>query len=235
MSQGFDPFDPAEWGDKPGCSAFETALEMRGRGALATGAVPVLDAHLAACDDCRDHGARLGRVDASLFASAASPDARRLRAKLDDALKETRRTPQMLAGIGLVAGAAMFCLFGGRMAHHKWVLLPIPLVIASAGLGVYIRVLRLRRLLTEPDAVGAYRRWMEWNLKATRWLPWAVALNVPGLAFPLRANWHRYAAGNARAGVYVGLGLFAIVGWVVALIMSRRRAHRLSAELAEMH
>ena len=33
MADAFDPFDPDEWGDKPECSAFETALDMRARGA----------------------------------------------------------------------------------------------------------------------------------------------------------------------------------------------------------
>src|SRR5690349_13513327 len=101
MNEGFDPFDPEEWGDRPGCSAFETALEMRERGALAFGAVPVLEAHLGACDACRDHAARLRRIDASLVATVAAPDWRRLRDKMETALKDTRRTPWLLGCVGL--------------------------------------------------------------------------------------------------------------------------------------
>jgi hypothetical protein len=42
IADAFDPFDPDEWGDKPVCSAFETALNMRGRGALSASAIPAV-------------------------------------------------------------------------------------------------------------------------------------------------------------------------------------------------
>jgi hypothetical protein len=236
MSQGFDPFDPEEWRDKPGCSAFETALEMRERGALESSAVPVLDAHLEACDACRDHAARLSRVDASLAATAASPDTRRLRGKLDEALKRSRRTPWVVAGIGLIAGAATLWLFGGPLlAHPRWFLLTIPLPIVSGSLASYTQVIRLRRLLAEPDAVGAYRRWLEGSLKRMRWLPLAMAFYVPVIAFPMRSNWQRYAAGNARAGLYVLMGIFGSVTLALSLIISQRQARRMAAELAQMN
>jgi hypothetical protein len=235
MSQGFDPFDPEDWGDKPGCTAFETALEMRNRGALAAAAVPVLDAHLAACDTCRDHAARLRRVEASLAVSGPAPDARRLRSKLDEALKQSRRVPWVVAAIGICGSAAMLWPLRGLLAHHKWLLLPFPLLIASGGLASYMRVIRLRRLLAEPDTVGAYRRWLEGNLKGTRRLPWVMVLNVPGIAFPLRGHWKRYAAGNVGAGAYVLLGLLAIAAFAMALFLSWRQARRTAAELAQMH
>jgi anti-sigma factor RsiW len=236
MSQGFDPFDPEEWGDKPGCSAFETALEMRRRGALAPGAVPVLDAHLAACDACRDHALLLGRVDASLLATAASPpDARRLRAKLDDAFKQSRRAPWIAAGIGLVGSAALLLIFGRRMAHYRWLLfLNIPLLVLTGSLASYTHVIRLRRLLAEPDAVVAYRRWLEGGLKRMRWLPLAMALNAFVIAPPMRGNWRRYAAGDARAGVYLFVGIVGIVLMVLVLIMEWRHRRRMKAELAEL-
>jgi len=191
MSQGFDPFDPAEWGDKPGCSAFEIALEMRGRGALAPSAVSVLEAHLAACDDCRDHAARLGRVDASLVASAVSPDARRLRGKLDDELKQSRRAPWVIACIGLAGAAMMLLLFARATARHTGLLLfTVLMLLFSAGFGVLIshtRVLRLRRLLAEPDSIGAYRRWAQSSLKAARW----VSLAIGFYAFASIGWWRR--------------------------------------------
>ena len=239
MSQGFDPFDPQEWGDKPGCSAFEVALEMRGRGALAAGAVPVLEAHLAACDDCRDHAARLGRVDASLVATAAAPDVRRLRKKMDDELKESRRTPWMIGGIAFVGIAGMLVLFGRATAQHRGLLVFTLLVLLlTAGVGVlasHMRVLRLHRLLAEPDSVGAYRRWAESNLKAARSLPLAMVMNALVIALPMRSNMERYAAGDARAGVYVALGFLAIVFLALVCIISWRRTRRLKAELAELH
>ncbi|MES1205323.1 MAG: hypothetical protein ABUS79_05240 [Pseudomonadota bacterium] len=235
MTQEFDPFDPEDWGDKPGCTAFETALEMRNRGALAAAAVPVLEAHLAACDACRDHAARLRRVEASLVVSAPSPDARRLRAKLDAALNQSRRAPWVLTGIGIFGSAAVLSLFGGLLAHHKWLLLPFPLLIASGGLASYTHVIRLRRLLAEPDTVAAYRRWLQGNLKRMRRVPWVLVLNGPAIAFPMRSNWHRYAAGNMRAGVSLFLGIFAIAALGVTLFLSWRQARQISAELAQMH
>lgn len=235
MSQGFDPFDPEVWKDKPGCSAFETALEMRERGALEPSSVPVLDAHLEACDECRNHASRLSRVDASLAATVASTDTRRLRGKLDEALKRSRRTPWVVAGIGFIGGAAILWFFGGRLAHPKWFLLTIPLPIVSGGLASYTHVIRLRRLLAEPDAVGAYRRWLEGSLKRMRWLPRAMAFYAPVIAFPMRSNWQRYAAGNARAGLYVLMGIFGSVTLALVLIFSRRQARRMAAELAQMN
>jgi hypothetical protein len=235
MSQEFDPFDPEHWGDKPGCSAFETALEMRKRGALALAAVAVLDTHLAACEACRDHADRLRRVEASLVLTAASPHALRLRAKLDEALKQSRRTPWVVTGTGILTTAAMLWLSGGLRADHTWLLWSFPLVIASAALASYTHAIRLRRLLAEPDTVGAYRRWLEGNLKRIRSMPWVVVLFGPAIAFPMRSNWQRYAAGQARAGVHVFLGIIAVGMLTFVIILSWRQARQMAAELAQMH
>ena len=238
MRYGFDPFDPNEWGDKPGCSAFETALEMRQRGALAPAAVPVLDAHLAACDVCRDHAARLRRIDASLAATAAPPDARRAREQLDDELKATRRTPWLLAGVGLAMAvliAAWLRRFGVPIAQQKWLLLFAPLLFALGGLGSRVRAVRLGRLLAEPDFVGAHRRWVEWNLKGTRRLRWLMLVNGVFAGLQLSGYAQRYDAGDASAGAYVVLSAVGLLGFVFVSIHSWRRARRLAAELAEMH
>ncbi len=238
MNSEFDPFDPAEWGNKPGCSAFETALEMRQRGALAPAAVPVLDAHLSACDSCRDHAARLARVDASLVATAALPDARRLREKMDRELKKNRRMPWVFVGLGFATtllGAALLPHIGGPMAQHKWLLLTIPLCLAAPALAFPIRSLRLRRLLAAHDTVGAFRRWTEWNLKGTRRAPWCMVPSVVMIAFQLPGNAHRYAAGKAPGAMTMISSILLFVFFVLLVITSRRQVRRLKAELAEMH
>jgi anti-sigma factor RsiW len=237
MSQGFDPFDPEEWGNKPGCSAFEVALEMRRRGALAAAAVPVLDAHLASCDDCRDHAARLGRVDASLVTSAVVPDVRRLREKMDDELRKTRLAPWVRAGIGLVMAVLFQALF--RLAGLRTIpvvgLVLIALCLAATGyLGVSMRAHRLRRLLADPDAVNAYRGWLKSNIKTARWLPWALIPNMVIQGSKALGHAHRFAAGERRVWVFLLLEAFVVVGWGGVLVWNRIRVRRVKAELAEM-
>lgn len=238
MSEGFDPFDPDEWGDKPGCSAFETALEMRGRGALAPDAVAVLEVHLGACDACREHAVRLDRIDASLAATVPLPDARLLRGKMDDALRKTRRAPLMIAGAALVMAAAVQALFWvagvPTIPVSVW-LFALVLMLAASYAGLYIGVRRLRRFLAEPDVIGAYRRWLESNMKLARWLPWSMAMNAVILAPQVRRTLQRVTAGHAREGVYLLLELIGAVLMVVAVVTQWRRVRRMKAELKELH
>jgi len=238
MSEGLDPFDPEEWGDKPGCSAFETALEMRARGVLAPGALPVLDAHLTACDACRDHAARLRRVDASLVATAAAPDWRRLREKMNAALQETRRTPWLLVCVGLGLAAVYSALslhFTRRLPPLKVFLLSIPVCVAAGIFGTYLRARRLRRLLAEPDQIAAYRRWIEISLKGLRRMRWWMPLYALWPLFQAVPNYRRYAHGDAASGALALMGIFASLTFAGLIIWSIRQARRLAAELAELH
>ncbi len=239
MSEGFDPFDPDEWGDKTGCSAFETALEMRGRGALAPDAVAVLEVHLGVCDACRDHAARLGRVDASLAAAAAVPDARRLRGKMDDALKETRRRAPLMLVLAVfmmaVAIEVMFWIGGTPLLSLKALLLIFGMTLATSYLGLYIRARRLRRFLAETDVIGAYRQFLQGNIKALRMVPWTMILNVVIIAPNAQKAFQRYAVGVGRQGGYLILDLVSIVLIFVGVVSVWRQRRRMKAELKELH
>ena len=238
MSDGFDPFDPEEWGDRPECNAFEAALEMRARGALASDALPVLDAHLTACDACRDYAARLRRVDASLVATAVAPDWRALREKMDAALKETHRTPWLLACIGVAVAAlysALSMFFTRRLPPVIVLLLPIPLLVSAGVFGVYLRRRRLRRLLAEPDAIAAYRRWVEMGVKGLRRMRWWIPLYSIIPAFRAVGNYQRFAEGDPAFGPFAVMNAVAFLAFIYVMIWCWRHLRRLKAELAELH
>jgi hypothetical protein len=117
----------------------------------------------------------LRRVDASLVATAVAPDWRGLREKMDAALKETRRTPWLLGGVGIGVAAlysALSLIFTQRLPAMKVFLLSIPLLVAMGVFGTYLRGRRLRRLLAEPDVIAAYRRWVEMGLTSLRRMRW---------------------------------------------------------------
>jgi hypothetical protein len=241
MTDALDPFDPAEWGDKPGCSAFETALDMRAKGVLASSATPVLEAHLAACDSCRDYGARSRRVDA-LFAAASSgptsPDWLSLHQRLLDRLKETRRTPVLIGGsmLGVLFLWAGLSVFFTEKLPPVWVLV---LTFVSAGLaagyGLYLRGRRLRRLLAETDVIVAYRRWLEWSLKMSRRMNLWMPIYLLMVQLPVARSYRRLAHGDRRAGAPVILMAVAVALMVATLIFQNRAARRMKRELTELH
>jgi hypothetical protein len=174
MTQTFDPFDPAEWVDKPGCEAFEMAIEMRARAALAPSAIQVLAAHLGACESCRAHGEAGDRLDAALAATIARAPAEidweRSRRKLEQLIRRTRRAPWLATAAGLV-GVALFA--GLRLVTGQ----PVRATTLAMVLGLYcpfmawihftVAARRTRDLLACPDVIAGYRAELEKSV--SRW------------------------------------------------------------------
>jgi hypothetical protein len=238
MAEAFDPFDPDEWGDKPECSAFETALDMRARGALSASAIQVLEAHLAACDSCREYEARSARVDARLGAVAGGPDWVRLREDFRKGLRRAHRVPIVMAGwiIGVLSlFAALSWLFTGQPPSWRSLTFSFVVTMLVIGCGVFIRIRRLRRMLTEPDPVAAQRRALEASLKTSRhfnrWLP--VYLVITLLRVLSAAG--KLAQGDRGGGAVLLMGILCFAGVIYAIILQRRRTRQIARELAEMH
>jgi hypothetical protein len=240
MGDPFDPFDPNEWGDKPGCSAFEIALEMRARNALAISAMPVLEVHLAACESCQEYGGRVIRVDASLGAAAAAaiPDWTLMREKMRKTLRQTYRTPLVAGAVAL--GMLILCstvnwLFTHRMPSPAWMALSFFATMLGASCGIFFRIRRLRRLLAEPDPVAAHRRWLGMSLKSlrrfNRWAPLYLVL----MSLQLAGYYGRFSRGDRQGGASMVLVTVALIAALYVIVSQRRAARRLARELAEMH
>jgi hypothetical protein len=168
MSQSYDPFDPGNWADAPGCEAFEIALGMRARGALAPSAEPVLDAHLAACDSCRDFGARMQRVEAALArtnAETSAPSWEQVHKKLTADRNRYRKTMPWIFG-GMIVSFLGIGWANAVFLGEKSV--PATKVVIAAGLmsllaaGIYsLAMWRTRRFLEQRDLVAVYRSGLE--------------------------------------------------------------------------
>ena len=238
MADAFDPFDPDEWGDKPECSAFETALDMQARCVLSASAIPVLEAHLAACDSCRDYEARSARVDASLGVVAGGPDWLRLREDFGKRLRRAHRMPIVMAGwiLGVLSLFSAFsCLFTGQPPSWQSLTMSFAVTMLVIGCGVFIGIRRLRRMLTEPDPVAAQRRALEVSLKSSRhlnrWLPVYLAITL----LKVLSGGSQLAQGDRGGGPLLLMGILGFAGMIYAIIWQRRRTRRIARELAEMH
>jgi hypothetical protein len=175
MTQTFDPFDPAEWVDKPGCEAFEMAIDMRARAALAPSAIQVLAAHLGACESCRAHAEAGDRLDAALAATIARAPAEidweRARRKLEQRIKRARRAPWIATAAGPV-GVALFA--GVRLVTGE----PVRAMTLLMALGLYcpfmawihftVAARRTRELLACPDVIAGYRGELEKSVSRSK-------------------------------------------------------------------
>jgi hypothetical protein len=216
------------------------ALEMRARGVLAPSAVPVLEAHLAACDACREYGARSRRVDTLLAGSSATKgtDWALVQAKFLDRLREIRRTYVLLMGaiIGVfLLYAGLSRVFGGRMPPVPVMALVLGTGALGGSIGLLMRRARLRRLLAEPDPVGAYRRWLKWNLKMWSRMKIWMPIYLIFMSWPVVRNHHQWLRGGLRTMAPLVL---TVIGWgmmIVALVIQHRAARRMARELAELH
>ncbi len=186
MTQTFDPFDPDAWTDAPGCEAFEQALTMRARSALAPHAVPVLEAHLAACEACRDHAARMAGLDATLAThrgdELAAPGWQRVHDQLHAGIQRyQRRTPWTIALAGAVGVGALAVLGSGPM-RVAGLLATFAVYLAIMGFAYWVEQRRQHRLLDDHDVIATYRGELARRLRIARTARWLWPLVAVGEA-----------------------------------------------------
>lgn len=241
MISTFDPFESEAWSDAPGCEAFELALAMRAQSALPPQAAPVLDAHLAACDACRDHAARMTILDSALTTqhdddALAAPSWDRVRDRLHaDVQRYRRRAPWtiVLAGAGGLGAIALAqaLLDPGPMRVVR-MLSVLAVYLALGGVVYAIARRRKQRLLEQYDVIATYRGELERRLRisrAGRWMwPVVIACELPStiraLITTLDGNIHapvRFATGALLIAV-------ALAAFVVTLLTSRTARRELA-------
>jgi membrane protein YdbS with pleckstrin-like domain len=237
VSDTLDPFDPEEWGDKPECSAFETALDMRAQGVLAPTAIPVLEVHLATCDSCREYQARSARVDAVLGIAIAPPDWVRLREAFGKRLQRARRIPLVMAcWILSILGSfvALTWLFTGQLPSWRILAESFVVTMLVIAYGFYVGVRRLRRMLTDPDPIAAERRALETRLRTARAQRWWLPLGLVMAFGQALAGFNQLGDANRNGGAQLVMWLLGAAGIVYVITWLRRDRRRVERELAEL-
>jgi hypothetical protein len=211
---------------------------MRAQGALPASAIPVLEAHLATCESCREYEARSARVDASLGAPTGGADWPRLREEFGKRLRRARRVPLVMAGWILgVSGAfsAVSWLLTGHAPSWQNLVESFVVTMLVIGCGVLVGMRRLRRMLDEPDPVAANRRALERSLKSSRhfsrWMPFYLFIGFVQVLSP----YGRLEHGDRRGGSLLVVVILGLVASICAIIWQRRHTRRLARELAEMN
>jgi predicted anti-sigma-YlaC factor YlaD len=235
MPTTVDPFDPETWSATSGCEAFELALELRSHAALATPSIVVLEAHLGACEACREFAARLAGVDAALAAHSGeltAPNWHSIREQLHASVQRYRW--RSLWAIGVAATIPIIHVLFSPGTY--WRISSVSgLALSAAIMGVVFAAETRRRhhLLGQTDVVATYRHELERRLRIARTAVWLWPIFIVGEFVRACHSFMHIRTGatfaHARLATSVALMSCALAALLYSIVTARGARRELAA------